>query len=63
MLTDPNGDAAVAYAVAQVPESILVDPNGVVVGKIAGGVTADGLDKLIDRISAEEPTAVTAGNG
>jgi cytochrome c biogenesis protein CcmG, thiol:disulfide interchange protein DsbE len=63
VVTDPNGDAAVAYAVAQVPESILVDPSGIVVGKIAGGVTAEGLDKLIDQLSAQEATAVTAGNG
>jgi len=35
-----------------VPESILVAPSGVVVGKIRGGVTADGLDALIDALLA-----------
>lgn len=35
------------WAVAAVPESYLVAPNGVVVAKITGGVTADGLDRLL----------------
>jgi cytochrome c biogenesis protein CcmG/thiol:disulfide interchange protein DsbE len=55
VLADPDGEAAVAYAVAQVPESILVDPNGTVVGKIKGGVNAADLDRLIDDLSAGRP--------
>jgi hypothetical protein len=30
-----------------VPESFLVAPDGVVVAKVTGGVTADGLDELM----------------
>jgi cytochrome c biogenesis protein CcmG/thiol:disulfide interchange protein DsbE len=52
VLTDPDGAAAVAYAVTQVPESVLVDPNGTVVGKIKGGVNAADLDQLIDDVEA-----------
>jgi cytochrome c biogenesis protein CcmG/thiol:disulfide interchange protein DsbE len=53
VLPDPDGAEAVAYAVTQVPESVIVDPNGIVVGKIKGGVRADDLDRLIDRLSAQ----------
>lgn len=35
------------YAVSGVPESFLVAPNGVVVAKVTGGVTAEGLDAVI----------------
>ena len=35
------------WAVAAVPESFLVAPDGVVVAKVVGGVTADGLDDLL----------------
>lgn len=34
---------------AAVPESFLVAPDGVVVAKITGGVTADGLDDLLEQ--------------
>jgi cytochrome c biogenesis protein CcmG/thiol:disulfide interchange protein DsbE len=54
VLPDPDGAEAVAYAVTQVPESVIVDPNGIVVGKIKGGVRADDLDRLIDRLSGQE---------
>ncbi len=42
-----GGDVILDWAVAQVPESFLVDPHGVVVARITGGVTADGLDDLL----------------
>jgi cytochrome c biogenesis protein CcmG/thiol:disulfide interchange protein DsbE len=38
------------WAVAAVPESFLVSPDGVVVAKVTGGVTASGLDELIARV-------------
>jgi cytochrome c biogenesis protein CcmG, thiol:disulfide interchange protein DsbE len=38
------------WAVAQVPESFLVNPDGVVAARITGGVTADGLDDLLDQV-------------
>jgi cytochrome c biogenesis protein CcmG/thiol:disulfide interchange protein DsbE len=50
VLLDDGGRAAVDYGVTKVPESILVAPSGVVVGKIRGGVTADGLDAVIDSL-------------
>jgi cytochrome c biogenesis protein CcmG/thiol:disulfide interchange protein DsbE len=37
------------WAVAAVPESFLVAPDGTVVAKITGGVTAEGLDDLLAR--------------
>jgi cytochrome c biogenesis protein CcmG/thiol:disulfide interchange protein DsbE len=38
------------WAVAAVPESFLVTPDGVVAAKITGGVSADGLDDLLERV-------------
>ena len=38
------------WAVAAVPESFLVSPDGVVVAKVTGGVTADALDELIGQV-------------
>jgi cytochrome c biogenesis protein CcmG/thiol:disulfide interchange protein DsbE len=42
-----DGRIALSYGVAGIPESFLVNPDGVIVAKITGGVTADGLDALI----------------
>lgn len=53
VLVDEGGAAAVAWAVAQVPESVLVAPNGVVVGKVKGGVRAEDLDRAIDDIEQQ----------
>lgn len=48
-----DGDAVILdWAVAAVPESFLVAPDGVVVAKVTGGVSADGLDELIGRVQA-----------
>jgi cytochrome c biogenesis protein CcmG/thiol:disulfide interchange protein DsbE len=38
------------YAVSGVPESFVVSPNGVVVAKVTGGVTAEGLDQVIAQV-------------
>jgi cytochrome c biogenesis protein CcmG/thiol:disulfide interchange protein DsbE len=38
------------YAVSGVPESFVVSPNGVVVAKVTGGVTAAGLDQVIAQV-------------
>ncbi|HYF45560.1 MAG TPA: TlpA disulfide reductase family protein [Acidimicrobiales bacterium] len=45
-----GGEVILDWAVAQVPESFLVDPDGVVVARITGGVTADGLDDLLGEL-------------
>lgn len=47
MLTDPDGRIALDFGVAGVPESFLVDPDGVVRSKILGGVRAVDLDRLL----------------
>lgn len=46
--------ASVEYGVVKLPESFLVDPEGTVVAKLAGGVTAEQLERRIAR--AEEPS-------
>jgi len=49
MVTDPQGRIALAYGVSGVPESILVNPEGVVVSKILGGVRTSDLEDLLAR--------------
>lgn len=49
-----DGDTVILdWAVAAVPESFLVSPDGIVAAKITGGVTADALDDLIAQVSGE----------
>ncbi len=47
VVDDPDGRIALSYGVSGVPESYLVSPDGVVVTKLEGGVTASGLDQLL----------------
>jgi cytochrome c biogenesis protein CcmG/thiol:disulfide interchange protein DsbE len=47
MVTDPKGRIALDYGVSGVPESFLVNPDGVVVAKLLGGVRAGDLDQLL----------------
>lgn len=49
MLIDPKGRIALDYGVAGVPESFLVDPDGLVVAKLLGGVRASDLEQLLNR--------------
>ena len=42
-----EGEIALDFGVAGVPESFLVDPSGVVRYKLVGGVTSTGLDRLL----------------
>lgn len=49
-VSDPN--AEVAYGVSAIPQSYLVDPQGTVVAKFFGGVTAAQLDGVIHKASA-----------
>jgi cytochrome c biogenesis protein CcmG/thiol:disulfide interchange protein DsbE len=51
VVLDPDGRLALDYGVAQVPESYLIAPDGTVVAKIIGGVTAAGLDRLLANVS------------
>ena len=47
VVEDPDGRISLDYGVTGIPESYLVDPNGFVVSKIVGGVSADQLDGLL----------------
>jgi cytochrome c biogenesis protein CcmG/thiol:disulfide interchange protein DsbE len=47
MLTDPDGRIAIDFGVAGVPESFLIDPRGVIVSKLLGGVRAADLESLL----------------
>jgi len=47
MLTDPKGSIALNFGVSGVPESFLVDPDGIVRSRILGGVRAVDLDRLL----------------
>ncbi len=49
VVEDPDGRIALQFGVAGVPESYLVGPDGTVLAKVTGGVTASGLDQLLAR--------------
>ena len=51
VVIDPEGAIGVDYGVARVPESFLVAPDGTVVQRLVGGVTAGQLDALLLRYS------------
>ena len=48
VLSDPNGVMASAFEVIAVPRAFVVNPAGVVVAAVLGGVTANRLDAIID---------------
>lgn len=54
VIVGDDGDIALDYGVAKVPESYLVGPDGTVLAKIIGGVTDDGLDELLARLQGIE---------
>jgi cytochrome c biogenesis protein CcmG, thiol:disulfide interchange protein DsbE len=47
VVQDEDGRTALDFGVTGVPESYLVDPDGIVVERVVGGVDAGELDKLI----------------
>ncbi len=47
VIIDGGDGAALDYGVKKLPESFVVAPNGTVVAKINGGVTADELERII----------------
>ena len=49
-LRDPDGAIGVAFGVARVPETWIVDPNGFVRLRILGEVTADFLTERLDAL-------------
>ncbi|MFP5321366.1 MAG: TlpA family protein disulfide reductase [Acidimicrobiia bacterium] len=54
VVVDPDGRTALDYGVSGVPESYLLAPDGTVLVKIEGGVTADELDRLLRQVQGEE---------
>jgi cytochrome c biogenesis protein CcmG/thiol:disulfide interchange protein DsbE len=47
VIAEDTGAIVLDYGVVKLPESFLIAPDGTVVEKLAGGVTADGLDRRI----------------
>ncbi|HAS09565.1 MAG TPA: hypothetical protein DCS55_03460 [Acidimicrobiaceae bacterium] len=54
MVVDPDGRTALEYGVTGVPESYLVAPDGTVLIKIEGGVTASALDDLLEQVQVAD---------
>jgi cytochrome c biogenesis protein CcmG/thiol:disulfide interchange protein DsbE len=52
VVTDPDGRISVSYGVSGVPESYLLAPDGRVVTKLVGGVTAAGMDQALAEAKA-----------
>jgi cytochrome c biogenesis protein CcmG/thiol:disulfide interchange protein DsbE len=52
VVIDADGRIATDYGVSGVPETYVVAPDGRVVAKLIGGVTADGLDRVIAEAQA-----------
>ena len=50
ILRDADGSISVAFGVAQVPETWVIDPNGIVRARFAGQVTAEGVGALLQRL-------------
>jgi len=55
MLTDPDGRVALDYGVGGVPESFVINPDGIIVSKILGGVRFADLERLLDQARARTP--------
>ncbi|MFT3852544.1 MAG: TlpA disulfide reductase family protein [Ilumatobacteraceae bacterium] len=49
VLEDPGGTFGVSLGVAQVPETWIVDPQGIIVDRIPSQITADGLSQRLQR--------------
>lgn len=51
---DDDGSIAVAFGVSKVPETWIIDPNGIIRGRIISQVTADFLGALMQRLREAE---------
>lgn len=56
VLTDPDGSVYVSFGVAKVPETWVIDPNGVVRARLVSQVTADGLAGILDELRTGSPS-------
>ena len=52
VLTDEDASISVAFGVAKVPETWIIDPNGFVVQRFIGGTTDDQLTRFIEQAKA-----------
>lgn len=50
IIKDDNGSIAVAFGVAKVPETWVIDPSGVVQARYAGPTTAEALGTLLQQL-------------
>ena len=57
VVRDDNGKIAVSLGVAQVPETWIIDPQGVIVARVATQITADALSQTIQRFRDQENNA------
>ncbi len=53
VLQDPQGQIALDFGVRGPPESFVISPGGVVVAKIVGPVTAEGLERILAASTGE----------
>ena len=56
VIDDPENSIGVAYGVAQVPESFVISPNGIVVERFAGKITRAKLDEVIAAFEEATPS-------
>jgi cytochrome c biogenesis protein CcmG/thiol:disulfide interchange protein DsbE len=54
VVDDPQGDAYVDFGVSKVPETWIIDPDGVVRGRIISTVTADSLTRILGALQSAE---------
>lgn len=50
VVSDPPGSISVAFGVAQVPETWIIDPNGIVRERMAGEITAEFLGSYLQQL-------------
>lgn len=58
VVADAQGAIAASFGIAKVPETWIIDPSGFVVRRIAGEVTASGLDRILAGAEAEASGAL-----
>ena len=61
LVDDPDGQAAVAYGITGVPETFIIDENGIIVAKLLGAVGPTTLDEVLTQL-AQGDTTVTFRN-
>lgn len=54
---DPDGRFAISYGVVKVPETWIVDPNGIVRARVISTVTTESLTELLQRAKAQAGAA------